>query len=341
MILRTLVCLLCLVLALPLTSACLQCDRQVRHLHEDYLLASSYANVEDQIELKKIIDHTYFLYQETSNRFHGVIDPTTLYRARTEYQSEFHKFLKRPNADDILFETILIMDKGRQILQKHLEVFSQTGLCPNKCGLLHQRVMDCSTCRYEMRTCPSPAGQRDCGEYHLGAEEGDQVVLNCFLPWHILVMGHKDYKYSREPGLTSCQSSDTGVLVVTPDSRIVLNQLRHDEQGVYRCLLLDNDGTVLSCMHYVLTVTPLPLTTPRHIPTLPTLPPGEDHTPPPQGSQSSALVGIVAAVTALGLTASLAVVVVFGVTLKRRGEEARGRRRGQEVEMTRVSTSSD
>ncbi|KAJ8379240.1 hypothetical protein SKAU_G00000180 [Synaphobranchus kaupii] len=249
MVFRTIVCLLLLVLALPLTGACLQCDRQVRHLHEDYLLASSHASVEDQIELKKIIDHTYFLYQETSERFHGVIDPTTLYRARTEYQSEFHKFMKRPVVDDMLFETILIMEKGRQILQKHLEIFSQTGLCPNKCGLLYQRVMDCSTCHYEMRTCLSPGDQRDCGEYHLRAEEEDQ--------------------YSREPGLTSCQSSDSGVLVVTPDSRIVLNQLRRDEQGVYRCLLLDGDGTVLSCMHYVLTVTPSPLTTPRHVPTLP------------------------------------------------------------------------
>ncbi|XP_061117852.1 izumo sperm-egg fusion protein 1 [Conger conger] len=313
MFLRALVCLLPLVLALPLTSACLQCDRLVRHLHEDYLLTSSYASVEDQIELKKIIDHTYFLYQETSNRFLGVIDPTTLYRARTEYQSEFHKFLKRPIVDDILFEAILIMEKGRQILQKHLEVFSRTGLCPNKCGLLHQRVMDCTTCLYEMRTCLSPAGQRDCGEYQLGAEEGDQAVLNCFLPWHTLVMGRKDYQYSRHPGLTSCRGGDAGVLVVTPDSSIVLNQLRRDEQGVYRCLLLDSDGTVLSCTHYVLTVTPLPLTTPRHIPTLPTLPPDDDlPPPPPHGPRHSHLIGVFAALTALALIASVAIVVVFG-----------------------------
>ncbi|KAJ8396916.1 hypothetical protein AAFF_G00012390 [Aldrovandia affinis] len=333
MILRTSACLLSLILVLPFAGACLQCDRLVRHLHEDFLLASSTVSVEDQIELKKIIDHTYTLYRETSGRFHGVIDPTTLYRARTEYQSEFHKFLKRPVVDDMLFETIQIMEKGRQILHKHLEIFSRS-------GLLYQRVMNCNTCRYETRTCLSPAGQRDCGDYHLEAEEGDQVVLDCFLPWHSLVVGRKDYQYSREPGLTSCQSSDSGVLVVTPDPKIMLNQLRRDEQGVYRCLLLDGDGTVLSCVHYRLTVTALPATTPRHVLALPTLPPDDERTAAPQGPPRGLFTGIAATVTALSLIGSLAAVAIFGVTLKRWGEEDEARRRtlGQEVEMSQVLT---
>ncbi|XP_036383818.1 izumo sperm-egg fusion protein 1 isoform X2 [Megalops cyprinoides] len=302
------------------------------------MVASSSTSVEDQIELKKIFDHTYFRYLQTSQRFHGVIDPTTLYRVRTEYQSEFHKWLKRPFIDDMLFETVQIMEKGIAILQKHLEIFSRTGLCPNKCGLLYQRVMDCSTCQYRMHTCLSPADQRSCGVQHLEAEEGDQVALDCFLPWHSLVMGRKDYQYSRTPGLSSCQSNDSTVLVVTPDSTIILNQLRKDEQGVYRCLLLDSDGTVLSCIHYVLTVTPLPLTTQKPVVILPTLPPDDINVPPVQQAPRSVLWGIVVAVTALSIIASIAIIAIFGVTLKRQREEAMCHRQGQEVEMTEVST---
>ncbi|KAG7480787.1 hypothetical protein MATL_G00059860 [Megalops atlanticus] len=292
------------------TSSCLQCDRLVRHLHEDYMVASASTSVEDQIELKKIFDHTYFRYQQTSQHFHGIIDPTTLYRARTEYQSEFHKWLKRPFI----------------------------GLCPNKCGLLYQRVMDCSTCQYKMHTCLSPADQHSCGVQHLEAEEGDQVALDCFLPWHSLVMGRKDYQYSRTPGLSSCRSNDSMVLVVTPDSTIILNQLRKDEQGMYRCLLLDSDGTVLSCIHYVLTVIPLPLTTPRPVLILPTLPPDDINVPPVQQAPHSVLWGIIVAVTALSIIASMAIIVIFGVTLKRQREEAMCQRQGQEVEMTELST---
>lgn len=42
-------------------------------------------------------------------------------------------------------------------------------------------------------------------------------------------------------------------LVVTEDSKIVLNQLRVSEQGLYRCLLQDQKGTTLSRIYFNLT----------------------------------------------------------------------------------------
>ncbi|CAB1322119.1 unnamed protein product [Coregonus sp. 'balchen'] len=55
----SLLCLLFLLSCVPAGRPCLQCDRRVRLLHEDYLLAASSATVEDQIELKKILDYAY------------------------------------------------------------------------------------------------------------------------------------------------------------------------------------------------------------------------------------------------------------------------------------------
>jgi len=36
-------------------------------------------------------------------------------------------------------------------------------------------------------------------ENHLKADEGEEVVLDCFLPWHALVIGQTEYHYSWHP----------------------------------------------------------------------------------------------------------------------------------------------
>ncbi|XP_071774659.1 izumo sperm-egg fusion protein 1 [Centroberyx gerrardi] len=295
----------------PAGKACLQCDRRIRLLHEDFLLSA--ASVQDQIELKKIRDHAYVTYRETSRERSGVIDPTTLYRASTEYQSEFDRFQNTHHTGSVTFEAIQIMEKGRKILEKHLDTFIHGGLCPNKCGLLYQRVMDCFSCRYKLHTCRSPSRQHDCGEYPVQAEEGGQAVLDCFLPWHSLVLGRPEYHYSWAaglPGTRKLADSDFRVLVVTEDSSVVLNQLHVDEQGTYRCSLQDRNGTVFSQVTFLLTVTGLPSQTHRPPITLASLPPGVDS--PPLHPADNLLLPIIAVVTALSLAASVGLIVVLG-----------------------------
>ncbi|XP_078026741.1 izumo sperm-egg fusion protein 1 isoform X2 [Epinephelus lanceolatus] len=291
-----LVSLLCCVHA---AEACLQCDRSIRRLHEDFVLSAP--TVDDQIEMKKISEHAYVTYRETSLERKGVIDPTTLYRARTEYQSEFDRFLKTPH----------------------------TGLCPNKCGLLKRRVMDCFSCRYKMYICPSPSGQQDCSEYPVQAEEGGQAVLNCFLPWHRLLLGRTEYHYSWAPGVPGTKklnTSDFKALVVTDDSSVVLNQLDEDEQGTYHCSLQGRDGTVFYRVTFLLTVASLSDQTHRPVVTLPFLPHGDNYSPfqPTAGL----LVPVIAMVTALSLAASVGLAVVLGLMMsQRRAAEVPRRRR--------------
>ncbi|XP_026198455.1 izumo sperm-egg fusion protein 1 isoform X2 [Anabas testudineus] len=302
-----LVSLLCCVHAVK---SCLQCDSRIRLLNEDLVLSAS--SVAEQIEIQMICDHAYVTYRETSLERMGVIDPTTLYRARTEYQSEFNRFLNTDHSGSLTFDTIQMMEKGRKILEKHLDIFIRDGLCPNTCGLLNQRVMDCVSCRYMVYICPSPSGQQDCGEYPVQAEEGGQAVLNCFLPWHRLLLGKPEYHYSWAagvPGTKKLNESDFKPLVVTDDSSVILNQLHVDEQGTYRCSLQGN-GTVFYQVTFFLTVNPLPVETQRPLVTLPTLPRGDKYSPfqPTEGL----LVVVVAMVTALSLAASVGLTVVLG-----------------------------
>uniref|UniRef100_UPI0037E825EE izumo sperm-egg fusion protein 1 n=1 Tax=Semicossyphus pulcher TaxID=241346 RepID=UPI0037E825EE len=302
------VSLLCCV---PAAKACLQCDRRIRLLHEDFALSAR--TVDDQIELKKICDHAYVTYRETSHERKQVIDPTTLYRARTEYQSEFDRFLKTKHTGSVTFEAIMILEKGRRILENHLDTFIRDGLCPNKCGLLRRRVIDCFSCRYKIYICPSPSGQQDCGDYPVQAEEGGQAVLNCFHPWHRLLLGSPEYHYSWAPGVPGTEKlneSDFNTLVVTDDSSVVLNQLHVNEQGTYRCSLQGRSGFIFYRVTFLLTVAPSPDQTHRPVNSPPPLPHGDNYSPfQPAGGL---LVPVIAMVTALSLAASVGLAVVLG-----------------------------
>ncbi|XP_030273266.1 izumo sperm-egg fusion protein 1 isoform X3 [Sparus aurata] len=296
-----LVSLLCCV---PAAKACLQCDRKIRLLHEDFILSAS--TVDNQIELKKICDHAYVTYKETSQERKGVIGSVT-------------------------FEAIQIMEKGRKILEKHLDTFIRDGLCPNKCGILKRRVMDCFSCRYRIYICPSPSGQQDCSEYPVLAEEGGQALLNCFLPWHRLLLGKTEYHYSwapGEPGAKKLNESDFSALVVTDDSSVVLNQLHVDEQGTYRCSLQNRNGIVFYRATFLLTVAPVPDQTHRPVITLPPLPHGDDQSP--FQPTEALLVPVIAMVTALSLAASVGITAVLGLVISQMRAAGELHRRGKE-----------
>ncbi|XP_073675896.1 izumo sperm-egg fusion protein 1 [Garra rufa] len=292
----------------PSVSCCLQCDQVVRYVHEDFLSSVKGITVRDQIELKQIIEQAYVNYRDTSRLFRGVIDPTTLYRARTEYQSEFKRHWKEDRTESIQWDMIIIVEKGKRILQKHLEIFVAQGLCPNKCGLLYQRVMNCTSCQYGLFTCLPATPPLDCGEHHVEADEGEEVVLDCFLPWHALVVGQTEYHYSWHPGEKNLpHEGEYEALVVTEESKIVLNQLKVNEEGTYRCLLQDQRGTALSRMYFKLKVKPLPSTTPRLIVTLPSLPSGYDSTP--HSLQRSSFIIILVLLTVVSITGSFVIIV--------------------------------
>nr|XP_020449489.1 izumo sperm-egg fusion protein 1 isoform X2 [Monopterus albus] len=283
--------------------------------------------------MKKICDHAYVTYRETSLERNGVIDPTTLYRARTEYQSEFDRFLKTQHTGSVTFEAIQIMEKGRKILEKHLDAFIHDGLCPNMCGLLNQMVMDCFSCRYRIYICPSPTGQQDCGEYPLQAEEGGQAVLDCFLPWHRLLFGKPEYSYSWAPGVpgtNKLNESDFIPLVVTDDSSVILNQLHMDEQGIYRCSLQEA-GTIFYQITFLLNVTPLPNQTHQPLLTLPTPPRGDKYSP--FQNTEGLLVPVITMVTVLGLAASVGLTVILRIMInqQRAAEEPRRKRKEEKT----------
>ncbi|XP_061673728.1 izumo sperm-egg fusion protein 1 isoform X1 [Syngnathoides biaculeatus] len=311
------------------TEACLQCDRKIVNTNEDFSLSSP--SMEVQINLKLIIQESYNRYKKTSQERKGVIDPTTLYRVKTEYLSEFERSMKA-NTGPPHTKLIRVMNDGDRMLGKHLDKFIGERLCPNQCGLLKRRVMDCTSCKYRMYSCPSPSGKVDCGEHPMRAEEGGQAVLDCFRPWHSLLLGSPEYHYTWAPAVSGdakLNESDFRNVVVMEDSSLVLNQLHVSDQGVYRCSLEGQDGAVFYRVAFPLTVTPGPTRRPRASVKRPAPAPEDD------GSlfQSSggALATLMAVVSALSLAGSLVfVAVIVRVTILRKNTSQRESRRVEE-----------
>lgn len=57
----------------PGTRMCLQCDSAIRHMHEDFVFSREKLTVQQQMDLKKIVDQAYVAYQDTSRELSGVI----------------------------------------------------------------------------------------------------------------------------------------------------------------------------------------------------------------------------------------------------------------------------
>ncbi|XP_024132168.1 izumo sperm-egg fusion protein 1 isoform X1 [Oryzias melastigma] len=322
-----LVYLLCCV---PAADTCLQCERIIRVLHEDLILSAP--AVKYQVELTMICDQAYENYKLTSRQRKGVIDPTTFYRVRTEYQSEFNRFWNMNKSGSITSKTIQILEKGNRILEKHLDTFIRDGLCPNKCGFLKRRLIDCLTCKFKTYICPSPSGQPNCGENPVQAEEGGQVVFSCYQPWHYLISGKPEYYYSWAPvlpGTKKLNESDFVPLVVTHDSSVVLNQLQLDEQGTYRCSLQEENRTIFYQVTFLLTVTPLPCQTLRSFVTLPSLPYGDSDSP--LQPTEARLVPVIAMAAALSLIVSVGLTVALGLIRTQKREANNLRRRWRNV----------
>ncbi|KAM9811180.1 izumo sperm-egg fusion protein 1 [Neosynchiropus ocellatus] len=240
-----LVRLICCVAA---TSACLQCNEEIRKMHEDYILSAP--SVQQQISLKQIINEVYDRYKKTSQEWDGVIARGTLFRVTGEYKNEFNKFLKTQKGEFQTAQFIQVVERAKEILNLHLK---NTELCFNRCGILRRRVLDCVKCQWIVHVCPSPTGSVDCGVTHRKAMVGGFAKIDCNQPWHSFVFGSLVYDFSFAPDTTR----DFTPLRRQSKPFMLLNKVRERNQGTYHCSLRNENQTIYELEIY-LAVTPRP-----------------------------------------------------------------------------------
>ncbi|XP_049619551.1 izumo sperm-egg fusion protein 1 isoform X3 [Syngnathus scovelli] len=303
------------------TEACLKCVPEVNDKFE---------TISDTPGKKATISGLNEQYKKKTHLW-GVIDPTSLYKAKTLYFNEFDMIKK--TAVQGVDQFAPLVSKWVDILEKHINKSNiPEELCPNMCGLLQRRVMDCKTCKYKIHSCPSLTGKVDCGEYKIQAVERDQVLLDCFQQWHSLMIGRAFYIWTNGTKVIKGDSDETSSTLrsFSDDSKLVLNQIRLSDKGTYRCTL-KNSRTVFfrTVMHVTVIKGPIE-TQPPNV-TMPTLL-SEDTEIVFQSSSSVSLVLLMAVITALCLAGSLILIVAIGKRIIQKRKMATQSTRVQEEE---------
>ncbi|XP_077377739.1 izumo sperm-egg fusion protein 1 [Festucalex cinctus] len=278
------------------TEACLLCDKEVTDMLNK---VNPKISAKDRNDAIKDGDKRY---KTAIQKLNGIMDPTTMYRAKTAYKNVFDSNSLLRTDSTVINE---FLEKRTELSEKYLKKFMADELCHNKCGFFQRRVMDCVTCKYKIYSCPSPSGIVDCGVNQVKADEGTQTLLNCFQPWHALMYMRREYRYT----WTMDVEGDRKWNYTMEDSEIVLNQLSLSDQGMYQCSLVRQNGTVDYRVQWNVTVTPVPTTTHPPIVTLPAETLDDDSL---FHRAVHALVPLMAVVTALSLAGSLVFIAVIG-----------------------------
>ncbi|XP_058874342.1 izumo sperm-egg fusion protein 1 [Acipenser ruthenus] len=147
---------------------------------------------------------------------------------------------------------------------------------------MHQQVLSCDSCELVVYPCQTKHPFEPCKDVSVIAVEGEQAVLDCYLPWHSLAIGIKDYEFAKAPNLFSSNDMDFRTLAVSKLPQLVLNQISLADQRAYRCALVSVSGVVLTTIYFRLIVTPSPPTSPKAQSNQTVSPP-----PPPQNASLS------------------------------------------------------
>ncbi|XP_057568691.1 izumo sperm-egg fusion protein 1 isoform X2 [Hippopotamus amphibius kiboko] len=112
------------------------------------------------------------------------------------------------------------LEKASWSLLKDLKRITDSDVkafCPNKCGLMMQPLIWCSTCQKQVHSCRKSL---NCGERKVKVHQLEDMILDCELSWHKISQGLTDYSFYRgkEPTLTKT--------MVSPE-----------DAGTYRCEL--------------------------------------------------------------------------------------------------------
>ncbi|CAK6437299.1 unnamed protein product [Pipistrellus nathusii] len=233
---------------------CLICDKRVvdalKKMETDYLpdhLDAQYHK--DLIEKLSNGMREFENLQLEDESFLGVIDDPTLEKGTMS----FLKQLKRITDSDVkgeLFvkELFWMLKNEKEILSRHVSVFQQDVLCPNKCGMMLQSMIWCSTCEKKLHACRKKA---DCGERKVKVHETEDMILDCELNWHHISEGLTDYSFFRvwKNKTESLVYKGTAPTLTKPN-------VKASDAGAYRCQLNTVNDLPATIIHYQVRVLP-------------------------------------------------------------------------------------
>ncbi|XP_030826507.1 izumo sperm-egg fusion protein 1 [Camarhynchus parvulus] len=125
--------------------------------------------------------------------FMGVIDQPTLEEASTNFRRTLSRVMAQDLRDQQIYQELLwAMCEIKEDFERLMKRFQSQVYCPNKCGRMEVLWIECIFCNLTRFACNRGV---DCGERQLWVEEGQDLVLDCALPWHGASHGAKTYSF--------------------------------------------------------------------------------------------------------------------------------------------------
>ncbi|XP_053824315.1 izumo sperm-egg fusion protein 1 isoform X2 [Vidua chalybeata] len=244
----------------------------------------------------------------------GVIDQATLDEASVNFRRTLARVMAQDIRDKQIYQELLwAMREIKEDFERLMRRFQSQVYCPNKCGRMEVLWIECIFCNLTHFACNRGV---DCGERQLWVEEGQDLVLDCALPWHGASHGAKTYSFYRglaaagagpEPPEPPPQSRGAAaeppsrpppaerLLRSGPEPVLVWKEAAAAAGGRYRCLMRGPAGQVGSQLSFNVTVLPRPRV-PGEAPPPPRAPPG--------GLPPAAIAAIVVTTIATALVAA-------------------------------------
>ncbi|XP_065754755.1 izumo sperm-egg fusion protein 1 isoform X3 [Phocoena phocoena] len=185
---------------------CVMCDPNVvealKSLETDYLPghleAKHHKNVMERV--KQAVEAFKDLPIDEDS-YMGVVDEATLQKAAWSLLKDLKRIMDSDVKGELFVKELFwTLHLAKDNFASYAAQFQKAAFCPNKCGLMLQPLIWCSTCQKQVHSCRKSS---NCGERKVKVHQMEDMILDCELNWHKISQGLTDYSFYRVWGNNS------------------------------------------------------------------------------------------------------------------------------------------
>ncbi|XP_054444379.1 izumo sperm-egg fusion protein 1 [Pteronotus mesoamericanus] len=233
---------------------CVICDTKVvealNSLETDYLPghlgAEHHKNVMERVKLA-VQNFKELPLDEDS--YMGVVDEATLEKASWSLLKDLKRITDSEVKGELLVKELFwMLSLQKDTFAKYVAQFQKEAFCPNKCGMMLQTLIWCSTCEKQVHACRKSL---DCGDRKINVHEMEDMILDCELNWHQASQGLTDYSFYR------VWKNKTETLVSKgKEPTLTKTMVAPKDAGTYRCQLDTVKSSPATIIRFHVTVLP-------------------------------------------------------------------------------------
>ncbi|XP_059762182.1 izumo sperm-egg fusion protein 1 isoform X7 [Balaenoptera ricei] len=179
---------------------CVMCDPKVvealNSLETDYL--PGHLEAKHHKNVMKRVKQAVEAFKDLpidEDSYMGVVDEATLEKAAWSLLKDLKRIMDSDVKGELFVKELFWMLRlAKDNFASYAAQFQKAAFCPNKCGLMLQPLIWCSTCQKQVHSCRKSS---NCGERKVKVHQMEDMILDCELNWHKISQGLTDYSFYR------------------------------------------------------------------------------------------------------------------------------------------------